>query len=69
MAQALHGTEGSGRSFGGTDADGASFLAQALNSKRFTELKAEQQTGARVALQQVDAALRQAVLDEWAPWG
>ncbi|MEL7829055.1 hypothetical protein AAG647_32865, partial [Pseudomonas aeruginosa] len=34
--------------------------------KRFTELKAEQQTGARVALQQVDAALRQAVLDEWA---
>ena len=34
--------------------------------KRFTELKAEQQTGARVALQQVDAALRQAVLDDWA---
>ena len=34
--------------------------------KRFTELKAEQQTGARVALQQVDASLRQAVLDEWA---
>lgn len=34
--------------------------------KRFAELKAEQQTGARVALQQVDAALRQAVLDEWA---
>ena len=34
--------------------------------KRFAELKAEQQTGARVALQQVDAVLRQAVLDEWA---
>ena len=34
--------------------------------KRFTELKEEQQTGARVALQQVDTALRQAVLDEWA---
>ncbi|HDS1367587.1 TPA: STY4528 family pathogenicity island replication protein [Stenotrophomonas maltophilia] len=34
--------------------------------KRFTELKAEQQTGARMALQQVDASLRQAVLDEWA---
>ena len=30
------------------------------------ELKEEQQTGARVALQQVDASLRQAVLDEWA---
>ena len=34
--------------------------------KRFAELKAEQQTGARVALQQVDTSLRQAVLDEWA---
>ncbi|TEC04225.1 hypothetical protein IPC1598_25530 [Pseudomonas aeruginosa] len=34
--------------------------------KRFTELKAEQQAGARMALQQVDDALRQAVLDEWA---
>lgn len=34
--------------------------------KRFAELKAEQQTGAWVALQQVDASLRQAVLDEWA---
>lgn len=34
--------------------------------KRFADLKAEQQTGARVALQQVDVALRQAVLDEWA---
>jgi hypothetical protein len=34
--------------------------------KRFAELKAEQQAGARVALQQVDASLRQAVLDEWA---
>ncbi|VFR47795.1 FIG141751: hypothetical protein in PFGI-1-like cluster [plant metagenome] len=34
--------------------------------KRFTELKAEQQAGARMALQQVDAALRQGVLDEWA---
>ncbi len=34
--------------------------------KRFAELKAEQQAGAKVALQQVDAALRQAVLDEWA---
>lgn len=34
--------------------------------KRFTDLKAEQQAGVRMALQQVDAALRQAVLDEWA---
>ncbi|MDA3168996.1 hypothetical protein JR315_22345 [Pseudomonas aeruginosa] len=34
--------------------------------KRFAELKAEQQAGTRVALQQVDASLRQAVLDEWA---
>ena len=34
--------------------------------KRFAELKAEQQAGVRMALQQVDAALRQAVLDEWA---
>lgn len=34
--------------------------------KRFTELKAEQQAGARLALQQVDDSLRQAVLDEWA---
>ncbi|QLF92058.1 hypothetical protein HW090_02080 [Pseudomonas sp. ABC1] len=34
--------------------------------KRFTELKAEQQTGVRMALQQVDASLRQAVLDDWA---
>ncbi len=34
--------------------------------KRFTDLKSEQQTGAKVALQQVDASLRQAVLDEWA---
>ena len=34
--------------------------------QRFTELKAEQQSGARLALQQVDGALRQAVLDEWA---
>ncbi|MFW7348426.1 MAG: STY4528 family pathogenicity island replication protein [Pigmentiphaga sp.] len=34
--------------------------------KRFTELRAEQQAGARMALQQVDDALRQAVLDEWA---
>ncbi len=34
--------------------------------KRFTELKAEQQAGARMALQQVDDTLRQAVLDEWA---
>ncbi|HBP0979083.1 STY4528 family pathogenicity island replication protein [Comamonas sp. Y6] len=34
--------------------------------KRFAELKAEQQTGARVALKQVDTSLRQAVLDEWA---
>lgn len=33
--------------------------------KRFAELKAEQQAGAKMALQQVDAALRQAVLDEW----
>lgn len=34
--------------------------------KRFAELKAEQQAGAKVALKQVDASLRQAVLDEWA---
>jgi hypothetical protein len=34
--------------------------------ERFVALKAEQQAGARVALQQVDASLRQAVLDEWA---
>lgn len=34
--------------------------------KRFAELKAEQKTGARMALQQVDVLLRQAVLDEWA---
>ncbi|WP_238897508.1 STY4528 family pathogenicity island replication protein [Achromobacter xylosoxidans] len=34
--------------------------------KRFAALKAEQQAGARTALQQVDASLRQAVLDEWA---
>ena len=44
--------------------------AQALGGlqwpKRFGDLKAEQQSGARMALQQVDASLRQAVLDEWA---
>ena len=34
--------------------------------ERFLDLKEEQQTGAMVALQQVDASLRQAVLDEWA---
>jgi len=34
--------------------------------KRFAELKAEQQAGARMALQQVDDGLRQAVLDDWA---
>ena len=34
--------------------------------KRFAELKAEQQAGARMALQQVDGGLRQAVLDDWA---
>jgi len=34
--------------------------------ERFRALKAEQQTGAKMALQQVDEALRQAVLDEWA---
>ena len=33
---------------------------------RFLRLKDEQQAGALVALQQVDEALRQAVLDEWA---
>ena len=33
---------------------------------RFTRLKEAQQAGATVALQQVDEALRQAVLDEWA---
>jgi len=32
---------------------------------RFSGLKAEQQAGALVALQQVDESLRQAVLDEW----
>ena len=32
---------------------------------RFLGLKEEQQAGAMVALQQVDASLRQAVLDEW----
>jgi len=32
---------------------------------RFQRLKHEQQSGALVALQQVDEALRQAVLDEW----
>jgi hypothetical protein len=34
--------------------------------ERFLRLKEEQQAGAMVALQQVDASLRQAVLDEWA---
>ena len=34
--------------------------------ERFLDLKEEQQAGAMVALQQVDASLRQAVLDEWA---
>ncbi|MGE1610700.1 STY4528 family pathogenicity island replication protein [Pseudomonas monteilii] len=34
--------------------------------ERFLGLKEEQQAGAMVALQQVDASLRQAVLDEWA---
>jgi len=34
--------------------------------KRFAGLKAEQQAGSRMALLQVDSALRQAVLDEWA---
>ncbi|HEJ6052679.1 TPA: hypothetical protein SL809_003510 [Pseudomonas aeruginosa] len=33
--------------------------------ERFLGLKEEQQAGAMVALQQVDASLRQAVLDEW----
>ncbi|MGR0116455.1 STY4528 family pathogenicity island replication protein [Ralstonia pseudosolanacearum] len=33
---------------------------------RFATLQAEQQSGALAALQQVDAPLRQAVLDEWA---
>ncbi len=33
--------------------------------RRFQALKAEQQAGALVALQQVEASLRQAVLDEW----
>ncbi|EPZ16294.1 hypothetical protein M622_12980 [Thauera terpenica 58Eu] len=32
---------------------------------RFQTLKAEQQAGALVALQQVEPSLRQAVLDEW----
>jgi hypothetical protein len=32
---------------------------------RFFDLKSEQQSGVLVALQQVDGALRQAVLDEW----
>lgn len=35
-------------------------------SERFLALKSEQQAGALVALQQVEAELRQAVLDEWA---
>lgn len=43
--------------------------AHALNDlqvpKRFTDLKAEQQAGAMVALQQVEESMRQAVLDEW----
>jgi len=34
--------------------------------KRFAQLKAEQQAGAKVALPQVDPSLRQDVLDEWA---
>ncbi|UNY87877.1 MULTISPECIES: hypothetical protein [unclassified Pseudomonas] len=34
--------------------------------ERFLRLKDEQQAGALVALQQVDEAQRQAVLDEWA---
>ncbi|WP_075258020.1 STY4528 family pathogenicity island replication protein [Herbaspirillum camelliae] len=34
--------------------------------ERFLGLKEEQQAGALVALQQVDASLRQSVLDEWA---
>jgi hypothetical protein len=34
--------------------------------ERFLRLKDEQQAGALVALQQVDDAQRQAVLDEWA---
>jgi hypothetical protein len=34
--------------------------------QRFFDLKNEQQSGALVALQRVDGALRQAVLDEWA---
>jgi hypothetical protein len=33
--------------------------------QRLFDLKDEQQSGALVALQQVDGALRQAVLDEW----
>ncbi len=44
----------------------ARVLGDLQGPKRFAELKAEQQTGARVALQQVDVSLRQAVLDEWA---
>jgi hypothetical protein len=34
--------------------------------ERFTRLKEEQQAGALVALKQVDASIRQAVIDEWA---
>jgi hypothetical protein len=34
--------------------------------ERFQRLKEEQQAGAMIALQQVDEAQRQAVLDEWA---
>jgi hypothetical protein len=34
--------------------------------KRFMKLETEQQTGAKLALQQLDTQLRQAVLDEWA---
>jgi hypothetical protein len=34
--------------------------------ERFSRLKEEQQAGAMVALRQVDATMRQAVIDEWA---
>ena len=44
----------------------ASALGELQWPQRFAALKAEQQAGARMALQQVDASLRQSVLDEWA---
>jgi len=44
----------------------ASAMAGLTLPERFTRLKEEQQAGALVALKQVDAGIRQAVIDEWA---